>query len=196
MTIFMIFLVIALFLFLWGMSVYNNLIRLRNQVKNGWSQIDVQLQRRYDLIPNLVETVKGYMAHEKGTLTAVIEARNQAASAREALAKEGVPSAGAIKGLLGAEAALKGGLGNIFALAESYPQLQANQTMQNLQEELSTTENRIAFARQGYNDQAMHYNNAQEVFPAMLFAATFGHKPADLYQVEEQEAKKAVKVAF
>lgn len=181
---------------LWLVGVYNNLVNMRNQVKNAWSQIDVQLQRRYDLIPNLIETVKGYMGYEKGTLEAVINARNTAMAARQSVAQAGGPTDTSIKQLLAAETTLKSSLGNLFALAENYPQLKANETMQRLQEELSSTENKIAFARQAYNDQAMNYNTAQQVFPAVLIASTFGHHPADLYEVQETEARKPVKVAF
>lgn len=177
-------------------GIYNNLVALRNRVENAWRQIDVQLQRRYDLIPNLVETVKGYMEYEKGTLEAVVQARSQAVAAREAIQKEGAPSGGAIKELMAAEATLKGGLGNIFALAENYPQLRASENMQQLQEELTSTENKVAFSRQAYNDQVMLYNTAQQQFPAVIFAAMFGHKSADLFEVENEEAKKAVKVSF
>jgi LemA protein len=187
---------ILVLLALWAVSIYNRLISLKNQVKNAWSQIDVQLQRRYDLIPNLVETVKGYMAYEKGTLEAVIQARNQAASARETLAKEGGPTESSMKGLLGAEAGLRTALGNFFALAENYPQLRASENMRMLQEELSSTENKVAFSRQAYNDQAMTYNIAQQQFPSSIVATTFGHHPVDLYVVEEPEAKKAIKVQF
>lgn len=187
--------VLALFV-LYAIGVYNNLIQLRNQVKNAWSQIDVQLQRRYDLIPNLVEAVKGYMNFERGTLEAVIKARNQAASAREAVEQQGGPTEGSIKGLLGAEANLKGALGNFFALAENYPQLRASENMQQLQEELSSTENKVAFARQAYNDQVMSYNIAQQQFPANLVAASFGHHPVEQYVVEDEAARKAVKVSF
>lgn len=181
---------------LWGIGIYNNLVQLRNQVKNAWSQIDVQLQRRYDLIPNLIETVKGYMTYEKSTLQSVIEARNQASALREQIQKSGVPSEEAMKKLMGAEASLRSGLGNIFALAENYPQLKANETMQNLQEELSSTENKVAFARQAYNDQVLSYNTAQQKFPAVLIAGTLGHQPAEMYEVETPEVKKAVKVSF
>jgi LemA protein len=187
---------VILILALWIVGIYNRLVSLRNQVQNAWSQIDVQLQRRYDLIPNLIETVKGYMAHEKGTLLAVTEARNQAIAAREELQKKGGPTEGSIKELLDAESALKGALGNIFALAENYPQLRASENMMQLQEELSSTENKVAFARQSYNDQVLFYNTTQQQYPAVMFAATFGHKPAELYEIDEAEARKPVKVAF
>ncbi len=178
-------------------SLYNRLVTLRNQVKNAWSQIDVQLQRRYDLIPNLIETVKGYMTYEKGTLEAVIQARNQGAAAREAIQKEGGPVEGAsIQNLVAAESVLKEAIPKIFALAESYPELKASENMKVLQEELTSTENRIAFARQAYNDQAMEYNTAQQVFPSNMIANFFGHQPVELYQVSTEEAKKAVKVSF
>ncbi len=196
-TIFLVLLGAAALGAFWLMGIYNRLVTLRNQVKNAWSQIDVQLQRRYDLIPNLIETVKGYMNFEKGTLEAVISARNQGAAAREAVQKSGEPpSEDAMKQILGAESALKSSLPQIFALAENYPQLRASENMQILQEELGSTENRIAFARQAYNDQSMNYNTAQQEFPAVLVANMFGHKPAELYQVETEEAKKAVKVSF
>lgn len=189
------FAIIAILIF-WGIGIYNSLVTLRNQVKNAWGQIDVQLQRRYDLIPNLVESVKGYMNFEKGTLEAVIQARNQAANARSALQAAGGPTDESIKPLLGAETALKGAMTNFFALAENYPQLRASENMQQLQEELTSTENKISFARQAYNDQVMVYNTAQQQFPAALLAGVFGHHPADLFIVEEPEAKKAVKVNF
>lgn len=189
-------LVILVLLALYSIGLFNRLVSLKNQVKNAWSQIDVQLQRRYDLIPNLIETVKGYMSHERGTLEAVIQARNQAAAARQSIENSGGPTEGSIKQLLAAENTLKGSLGQLFALAENYPQLKANETMQVLQEELSSTENKIAFARQAYNDQAMVYNTAQQTFPAVLIAQTLGHHPADLYEVSEPEARKAVKVSF
>ncbi len=181
---------------LYGIGIFNSLVTLRNQVKNAWGQIDVQLQRRYDLIPNLVESVKGYMNFEKSTLEAVIQARNQASSARAALQEAGGPTDGSIKPLIGAETALKGAMGNFFALAENYPQLRASENMQQLQEELSSTENKISFSRQAYNDQVMAYNTAQQQFPAAIFAGMFGHHPADLFVVDNVEAKKAVKVSF
>lgn len=182
---------------LYAIGIYNRLVTLRNQVKNAWSQIDVQLQRRYDLIPNLVETVKGYMNYEKGTLDAVIQARSQAMSARNQVSSAGGPTGeGNIKELMAAETTLRGSLGNLFALAENYPQLKASETMKTLQEELSSTENKVAFSRQAYNDQAMAYNTAQEVFPTSLVASAFGHHPVDLYQVEDAAAKQPVKVQF
>lgn len=195
MTLIIILVIIALLVFwLWG--IYNRLVTLKNQVKNAWSQIDVQLQRRYDLIPNLVETVKGYMTYEKSTLEAVINARNQAASLLKTVNKEGGPTEGSIKQLIAAESTLKSGLGQIFALAENYPQLKATESMQRLQEELATTENRVAFSRQAYNDSVMAYNIAQQQFPAVLVASAFGHKQTDLFTVDNEEAKKAVKVQF
>ncbi len=191
-----ILLIIVVLVVLFAVGIFNRLITLRNQVKNAWSQIDVQLQRRYDLIPNLVETVKGYMGYERGTLEAVITARNQAASALEALHKSGGPTEASLQQLISSETALKGHLGSIFALAENYPQLRASEAMARLQEELSTTENTIAFARQAYNDQVLMYNTAQQTFPAVLFATAFGHHPADLFEIQEEAAKKAVKVSF
>jgi len=196
MTFGIVLLVLLALLVLWAVGMYNRLVTLRNQVKNAWSQIDVQLQRRYDLIPNLVETVKGYMGYEKGTLEAVIQARSQAVAAREAVQKGGGPTESSIKPLLAAESTLKGAMGNIFALAENYPQLRASENMARLQEELSSTENKIAFARQAYNDQVLFYNNAQQQFPAVLVASGFGHHPAEMYEVQDLDAKKAVKVSF
>lgn len=187
---------IVVLLALYAIGLFNKLVRMRNQVKNGWSQIDVQLQRRYDLIPNLVEAVKGYMKHERETLDAVIQARNSANNARQAIEQSGGPTETSLKDLMTAEAALKGSMTKIFALAESYPDLKASQNMQQLQEELATTENKVAFSRQSYNDVAMLYNTAQQEFPAVLFAAMLGHHEADLFQVDEAQARKAVKVAF
>ncbi len=195
-TLLIILLVIGVLLVLWGIGIYNRLVQLRNQVNNAWSQIDVQLQRRYDLIPNLIEAVKGYMSYEKGTLEAVISARNQAQAARNQVAQSGGPTESSIKELATADAALKGAVTNIMALAENYPQLRASENMQQLQEELSSTENRVAFARQAYNDNVMLYNTTQQEFPAVLLASTFGHHPVELFQVEDQQVKKAPKVSF
>lgn len=197
MTILLVVLGIAVVFALWLVGIYNRLINLRNQVKNAWSQIDVQLQRRYDLIPNLVESVKGYMNFERGTLEAVIQARNQASNARQSVAQQGGPTGTAsIKELMGAETALKGAMGNFFALAENYPQLRSSENMQQLQEELSSTENKIAFARQAYNDQVLSYNTAQQQFPATLVASYFGHHPAEQFVIDDEGAKKPVKVSF
>ncbi len=183
-------LLVAVVLWLW--STYNYLVTLKNMVRNSWSQIDVQLQRRYDLIPNLVETVKGYMTFEKGTLQAVIEARNQAAGCL----KQVSAGQGGMRELAAADGAVRTGLGQIFALAENYPQLKASEPMKELQEELRSTENRVAFSRQSYNDQVMRYNIAQEQFPARLIAARFGHRPAEQMEVIDKEARKTVRVQF
>ena len=175
-------------------SIYNKLVALKNRFKNAFSQIDVQLQRRYDLIPNLVETAKAYMQHEKQTLTAVIEARNQAAAAAKVAAAH--PEDGrAMQALGGAEGALGGALGKFFALAESYPDLKANTTMNQLMEELSSTENRVAFSRQAFNDAVMEYNTYREQFPNSIIAG--GRFPqAELLEIENKEARQAVKVSF
>ncbi|MFH1351729.1 MAG: LemA family protein [Pseudomonadota bacterium] len=175
--------------------MYNKLITLRNRFKNAYSQIDVQLKRRYDLIPNLVETAKGYIKHERETLEAVTKARNQASAANQkAAASPGEP--GAMQGLIGAETALTGALGRLFALAESYPDLKANQTMSQLMEELSSTENKVAFARQAYNDAVMEYNISREKFPNVLIAGSFGFKEAVLFEISKPEEREAVKVFF
>jgi LemA protein len=195
-TFLMILVVVVLLLILWAVGIYNRLVQLRNQVNNAWSQIDVQLQRRYDLIPNLVEAVKGYMSYEKGTLESVINARNQAQAARSQVEQSGGPTSSSIKDLIAADATLRGAVTNIMALAENYPQLRASENMQQFQEELSSTENKVAFARQAYNDNVMLYNTSQQQFPAALLAATFGHHPVELFQVDDQEAKKAPKVSF
>ena len=177
-------------------SIYNRLIALKNRFKNAFAQIDVQLQRRHDLIPNLVESAKAFMAHEKETLTQVIEARNQAAAAKRAAAEQ-PDSPGAIAKLGAAESALSGSLANFFALSEQYPQLQANENISQLMEELSSTENRIGFARQAFNDAVMNYNTYREQFPNNVVGGFFGSfKAAELLEIETPEAKKAVKVSF
>jgi LemA protein len=166
--------VIGLFLVMYGVGIYNSLVRLRNRFENAFSQIEVQLKRRYDLIPNLVETVKGYMAHEKGTLEAVINARNQAVGAVKAAAAA-PGDAAAMTALAGAEQAVGASLGRLFALAEAYPDLKANQNMAQLTEELTSTENKVAFARQAYNDSVTAYNTYRQSFPPVFFAGMFGH---------------------
>lgn len=188
-------LVVIVGLGMYGIGIYNGLIAGRNQFKNAFAQIDVQLQRRYDLIPNLVETSKAYLAHERGTLEAVIQARNQAQTAARAAATK--PDDGAaIMALSSAEGALTGTLGRFFALAEAYPDLKANQTMQQLMEELSSTENKVAFARQFFNDAVMGYNNQREQFPNVLIAGPFGFQHAEQLELQNKEAKEAVKVKF
>ena len=181
--------------FLWAVGAYNGLVTLRDRFKNAFAQIDVQLKRRYDLIPNLVETAKGYMKHERGTLEAVISARNAASSAQSRAAQiPGDP--GAMKELAGAEAALTGTLGRLFALAEAYPDLKANTTMNGLMEELTSTENKVSFARQSYNDAVMQYNTVRELFPTNLVAGAFNFTAAELFVVERPEEKQAPKVSF
>ena len=183
------------FIAVWGIGGYNALVTLRNRFKNAYSQIDVQLKRRYDLIPNLVETAKGYLQHERGTLEAVISARN-AASAANYRASQNPGNPGTMKDLAVAETALTGTLGRLFALAEAYPDLKANQTMASLMEELTSTENKVAFARQAYNDSVMGYNTQRETFPTNLIANTFNFAPATLFEIEQPEQKEAPKVKF
>ncbi len=187
--------VLILLLIIVIVGIYNKLVMLRNRFKNAFAQIDVQLKRRYDLIPNLVEVAKGYMKHEKETLEAVIQARNQAVSAGQAAAANpGEP--GAMKSLGQAEGNLSGTLGRLFALTESYPDLKANQNMLSLQEELTSTENKISFARQAYNDGVTVYNTQRETFPAVIFSAPMGFHEANLFEVEEAEERDAPKVSF
>ena len=177
-------------------GIYNKLVTLKNRFENAFSQIEVQLQRRYDLIPNLIETVKGYMAHEKETLEAVIQARNQAQSSLQA-ASQNPGDASAIAGLAGAEGMLGGALGRIFALSESYPDLKANQNMANLQEELSSTENKVAFSRQAFNDSVTAYNTYKQTFPPVFFAGMFGHgQDGTLLEFESKKIAEAPKVQF
>jgi LemA protein len=186
-------LIVLFVLFLVG--IYNSLVTLRNRFKNAFSQIDVQLKRRYDLIPNLVETAKAYMKHERETLEAVIQARNQAVTA-EGRAAANPGDANAMKGLMGAEATLTGAVGRLFALMESYPDLKANQNMAQLTEELTSTENRVAFSRQAYNDAVTEYNTSREKFPNVIIANSMGFTAAQLFEVESKEERQAPKVQF
>jgi len=195
MTTLLLVLGIATAVVLYGIVLYNKLVSLRNRVKNGFSQIDVQLTRRHDLIPNLVESVKGYMSHEKGTLEAVIQARNTAVAGLQKAAMD--PSAAeAIKQLGAAEGALNGALGRLFALAEAYPDLKANQNMMQFQEELASTENKVAFARQAFNDAVMHYNNGCESFPSSIIAGKFDFKAAEFLEIEAPERREVPEVSF
>jgi LemA protein len=186
---------ILLALVIWAIAIYNNLVNLRNRVANAFSQIDVQLTRRYDLIPNLVEAVKGYMGHERNTLEAVINARN---AAQEGLKKAAAdPSdAQAIKALAAAETNLGGTLGRLFALAEAYPDLKANQNMMQFQEELASTENKVAFSRQAFNDAVMSYNNACQNFPGSLIASNMSFKAAEFLDIGQPEKRDVPKVSF
>jgi LemA protein len=183
------------FVLMWLVGAYNRLVALRNRFKNAYAQIDVQLKRRYDLIPNLVETAKGYIKHERGTLEAVIAARN-AASAANVRAAQSPGDAATMKELSGAETALTSSLGRLFAVAEAYPDLKANTTMMALMEELTSTENKVAFARQAYNDAVMGYNTQRETFPTNLIAGTFNFGPAELFVIEKPQEKEAPKVTF
>ena len=188
--------VIAALIF-FAISIYNRLVAARNRFKNAFAQIDVQLTRRHDLIPNLVETAKGYMAHERETLDAVISARNEAAAILNAMGEGGIGGESMAK-LAGAENALQGALGNLNVTLEAYPDLKASENMQQLSEELTTTENRIAFARQGYNDAVMAYNTYRQTFPPVFFAARFGHPTdAELLEFDDSaQIQAAPKVAF
>ncbi|ABW67332.1 LemA family protein [Desulfosudis oleivorans] len=192
----LVFLGLILVLIIVVVGLYNNLVTLRNRFKNAFAQIDVQLKRRYDLIPNLVETAKGYMKHEREALEAVVRARSSAMNASDRAAKApGEPAA--MQGLASAEGALSGALGRIFALAESYPDLKANQNMLALQEELTSTENRIAFARQAFNDAVTSYNIGREKFPNNIVANMFNFAPAELLEsTEAPEERKAPRVSF
>lgn len=185
----------AVLIGLFAIGIYNSLVALRNRYKNAFAQIDVQLKRRYDLIPNLVETAKGYLKHERETLEAVIAARNSATTAgSKAAANPGDPQS--MKELAGAESGLTGALGRLFAVAEAYPDLKANQNMMQLTEELTSTENKISFARQAYNDSVMAYNTKREVFPSSIVAGMFNFAPAELFQIENPAEKEAPKVSF
>ena len=188
--------VIAVVLVVWGVGIYNKLVELKNRFQNAFSQIEVQLKRRYDLIPNLVETAKGYMSHEKGTLEAVIQARNQAVSGlSKASANPGDPAA--MQALASAESGLSGALGRLFALSEAYPDLKANQNMMQLTEEITSTENKVAFARQAYNDSATMYNIYRQSFPPVVFANFLGHaQNAELLDFDDAQIAEAPKVSF
>jgi LemA protein len=190
-----IILVVLLVLVAFVVSLYNRLVSGRNRFKNAFAQIDVQLTRRHDLIPNLVETAKGYLAHERQTLEAVINARNAAvAGLNAAKANPGDPAA--VQQLAGAENALTGALGRLFALAEAYPDLKANQNMMQLSEELTTTENKVAFSRQAYNDAVMGYNNRREMFPGSIVAGMFAFVPAQLLEIEAPAKREVPAVKF
>lgn len=188
--------IIALLAVMWGVGIYNQLVTLKNRFQNAFAQIEVQLKRRYDLIPNLVETAKGYMSHEKGTLEAVIQARNQAVNGlQRAAANPGDPAA--MQALASAEQGLSGALGRLFALSEAYPDLKANQNMMQLSEEITSTENKVAFARQAYNDSVAQYNTYRQSFPPVLFADILGHgKDAELLDFEDAQIAEAPKVSF
>ena len=186
---------LAIVIGLWGVGIYNGLVTARNAFKNAFAQIDVQLQRRFDLIPNLVETAKGYMRHERETLEAVIQARNSAVSGlRAASANPG--DAGAVQQLAASENQLTGALGRMFALSEAYPDLKANTTMMQLSEELSSTENKVAFARQAYNDGVLGYNNKREVFPNNLVAGMFAFGPATFLELDDTAKREVPKISF
>jgi len=176
-------------------GIYSRLVALRNLFKNAFAQIDVQLQRRHDLIPNLVEAAKAYLTHERGTLENVTAARNQAVAARSAAAANPADGA-AVQTLLGAEGALSGAMGRLFAVMEAYPNLKADQTIARLMEELSSTENRVAFARQAYNDAVMQYNTTRETFPNVVFAGAFGFQSAVLFDIANTADREAPQVKF
>jgi len=186
---------VALVLGLWLMGTYNRLVALRNQFKNAFSQIDVQLKRRYDLIPNLVETAKGYLKHERETLEAVIAARNQAFQASKQASANPADS-GAMNSLITAESGLSGALSRLMVVTESYPELKANQNMLSVMEELTSTENKIAFARQAYNDSVQTHNTTRESFPANTVSGIFGFTPAALWEITESAHRENVKVSF
>ena len=179
----------------WIVGMYNGLVKLRNRFKNAFAQIDVQLKRRHDLIPNLVETAKAFLAHERGTLEAVIQARNAAASARTAAAAN-PDNPTTMQTLMKAEAGLSGMLGKLFALSEAYPELKSDKTMMQLSEELTTTENKVAFSRQAYNDAVMNYNNKREMFPSSVVAGMFNFAEGTLFETETEAERQPVKVQF
>ena len=195
MTGLIVVLVLVAVLAFWGVGIYNGLVSMRNMVKNAFAQIDVQLKRRYDLIPNLVETAKGYMKHERETLDAVISARNQAVAAQKAVVAN--PADGeAMKKLMSAEGSVGASLGRLNVVMEAYPDLKANQNMAQLMEELTSTENKISFARQSYNDAVMGYNNKREMFPSSVLAGMFNFAAASPYEVENPTERENVKVSL
>jgi len=187
--------VIVLVVLIWGIAVFNSLVTLRNRFKNAFAQIDVQLKRRYNLIPNMVEVAKGYLKHERETLERVTQARNQALNASQQAAQDPA-NPDTIKGLIGAEGILGGALGRLMVVVEQYPDLKANQNMMQLNEELASTENKIAFARQAYNDAVMTYNTRREVFPDQIVASMCHFKAAELFEVTTEEEREAPKVSF
>ena len=195
MTSFLVFLAIVAAIVIWAIGIYNRLINERNRVRNAFAQIDVQLTRRYDLIPNLVEAVKGYMKHERETLEAVINARNAAQQSLQT-AKADPANAEAIKELGASESALGAVLGRLFALSEAYPDLKANQNMMQFQEELASTENKVAFARQAFNDSVLSYNNTAENFPNNIIAGMFRFELASFLEIESEEMREAPEVSF
>jgi len=190
-----VFLAIIVVLGLWVTGIYNSLVALRNRFKNAFAQIDVQLKRRYDLIPNLVEVAKGYMKHEHDTLEDVIKARNIALAASQTAAANPA-DANAMKSLVSAEGGLAGAMSRLMVVQQKYPDLKANQNMLQLTEELTSTENKVSFARQAYNDSVMQYNTTREVFPNVIFAGMFGFLPAELFHIEDPTERNAPKVSF
>jgi len=184
MTALLIFLVIVIIVLFYFVSIYNALVRLRNQVKNAWSQIDVQLKRRHDLIPNLIETVKGYMTHEKETLENITNARSRAMGA------------GSVGEKAKAESELSGAMSQFYVVVENYPDLKANQNFLALQEELTSTENKISFSRQSYNDQVLFYNNKTEMMPSSVIAGMFNFKPEEFFEIEDKAEREVPKVKF
>ena len=195
LIILLVLLAIVVVLGLWVTGIYNSLVALRNRFKNAFAQIDVQLKRRYDLIPNLVEVAKGYMKHESSTLEAVIKARNIALAASQAAAANPA-DANAVKSLGAAESGLGGALSRLMVVSEQYPDLKANQNMLQLTEELTSTENKVSFARQAYNDSVMTYNTTRETFPNVIFAGMFGFLPAELFKIDDPTERNAPKVSF
>ena len=195
MTSFLVFLAVLAAIVFWGIGIYNRLVNERNRVKNAFAQIDVQLTRRYDLIPNLVEAVKGYMKHERETLEAVINARNAASSSLDA-AKADPANALAMKELGASEGALTSALGKLFALSEAYPDLKANQNMMQFQEELASTENKVAFSRQAFNDTVLQYNNSAQNFPNSVIAGFFSFELASFLEITSEEMRDAPDVSF